>query len=158
HLYFCGRPRAMLSWIHFNHSSLLMRRELLQAMGGWDDVRIAADSELIRRLEHDSGGRIPRVHQGVPLSLAPVAHTSLTQHGATHARTLRHGVRRTYFEASVHWLSQQLGTVAVVGGPQRPFPAPPVILPVRGAARELDLLYLQDFSQSGAEFDLTLRD
>lgn len=158
HLYFRGRPRAMLSWIHFNHSSLLMRRELLQAMGGWDDVRIAADSELIRRLEHDSGGRIPRVHQGVPLSLALVAHTSLTQQGATHARTLRHGVRRTYFEASVHWLSQQLGTVSVVGGPQRPFPAPPFILPVRGAARELDLLYLQDFSQSGAEFDLTLRD
>jgi len=159
HLYFRGRARAVLSWIHFNHSSLLLRRERLLAMGGWDDVRIASDSELIRRLEHLSGGkRTPRVHQGIPLSFALVAETSLTQQGLTHARTLRHGVRRTYFEASKHWLDHQSDANATVHAASgRPFPVPPFILPVRGATRELDLLFLQDFTQRGDPFKQTLR-
>lgn len=156
---FRPRARAILSWIHFNHSSLMLRRELLLQMGGWDEVRIAADSELIRRLEKNWAAPISRVHRGVPLSFALVAETSLTQHRLTHARTLRHGVRRTYFEASVHWIDSHEDTVPPLNSrPRRAFPAPPFILSTPGPHHQLQRLFVQDFSRQDSAFSRTLED
>lgn len=159
HLYFRGRARAALAWVHFNHSSLMLRRDLLLQLGGWDDVRIAADSELIRRLEHGFvEGRVPRIHRGVPLSFALVGATSLTQTNVTHARTLRHGVRRTYHEASIHWLKARPPKDVALPGPERDraFPASSFILSQHKSHPNVDILVVSDFSQSGPSLNQSL--
>lgn len=161
HLYFRPRARAILSWIHYNHSSLMLQRKLLVALGGWDEVRIAADSELIRRIEHGLlDCSVPRIHLGVPLSFALVEKTSLTQQSVTHAKTIRHGVRRTYLETSTHWLkSQGRGVISLTReSPTKPFPVPSFILGDRPPSPSVDLLFILDTTRQGEPYDRTLRD
>lgn len=158
HLYFRGATRATRPWVHYNHSSLLLERELLASLGGWDEVRVGADSELLRRLRHgQTEERVPRVFKSAPLALALSLPTSLTRQSITHADTLLHGVRRTYYEASLHWLEKQpSGPVKLPSG-LRPFPAPAVILPDRVAKLEVDAVFVLDFNVDGAPFEIALQ-
>jgi len=150
HLYFRGATRASRPWVHYNYSSLMLKRELLLALGGWDEVRVGADSELLQRLRHGQRQeRVERVLPGAPLAFARSAPTSLTRQSLTHAHTLLHGVRRTYREASLHWLEKQPPEPAVLRGQGRAFPAPSIILPERASDVALDALFVLDFNQSG---------
>ena len=94
HLYFCGTDGSNTR-VGLNHSSLLLRAQLLRTLGGWDPVRFGADTELIRRVE-SLHGVLSRPHQGVPLSFALDQSDSLTRQSATHTLTRFHGVRRVY--------------------------------------------------------------
>jgi hypothetical protein len=128
----------------------MLRRDLLVELGGWDEVRVGADSELLRRLRHrQTRERVPRVLKGVPLSLALSADTTLTGKGDTHANTLLLGVRRTYYEASLHWLESNTGGPVSLPASDsgRPFPAPGPVLRNKEPVCRVTSLFIADFNQ-----------
>lgn len=151
-----------------NMSSIFLRRAAMEALGGWDPVRVGGDTDLLRRAEAIFGKEaVQRVRPGVPLAFALHAERSLTRASATHVRTMLHGVRREYDEAGAFW-RQTLRDRAAAGdlkalaalrfppdaaGP-RPFPAPALILgePAQG----YDLVFVSDFALKGGAFVSTL--
>ena len=139
------------SYVHTNSSSLLAGRDTLNAIGGWDRVRITADTELIWRLTRYADRKPVTILDRIPMSFALDARSSLTNAGATHFRTIYHGVRREYREAAAHWHSS-------VGAPdklklcddvERPFPAPGMILSNPDDPVKTDLLVITDFNLEG---------
>jgi hypothetical protein len=154
-LYFRGTARVSSHWITSNISSLMIRRQYLEALGGWDEVRVAGDSELQRRLMHMRDKRdLGRVLPGVPLSFALELPSSLTRRGPTHVHTISYGVRRTYHDASKHWLGSQ--TSALPSLPPRAFPAPAPIALSEGPAR-LRAVFVMDFLWPSRELRETWR-
>ncbi len=157
HLYFRPQSRVLPARVLLNSSSLLARRALLEELGGWDEVRIAADTELIKRIEHRFG-RIARVARGVPLSFGMERPDSLTQQGTTHVNTRFHGVRRDYKESAAFWLARHPTnrTPRIERTESRPFPAPGAMLPERESKLDLDVMIVADFSQSQARVERVL--
>jgi FkbM family methyltransferase len=150
--------RAWGGYIAKNMSSIMLRREAFAALGGWDDVRVGADTDLLRRLERRFGlSAIGRVMAGVPLALSLHEAGSLTRQGPTHVRTMLHGARREYDEAGRYW-REKIARPADLRFPpdrslgERPFPAPPVLLGPGAAPVEADLLFVSDFSLKGGAF------
>lgn len=150
--------RAWGGYIAKNMSSIMLRREAFAALGGWDDVRVGADTDLLRRLERRFGlSAIGRVMPGVPLALSLHEAGSLTRQGATHVRTMLHGPRREYDEAGRYW-REKIARPADLRFPpdrppgMRPFPAPPALLGPGAAPVEADLLFVSDFSLKGGAF------
>ncbi|NIC38931.1 glycosyltransferase family 2 protein [Halomonas desiderata] len=159
-MYFKGTSRPSERLVQMNHSSLMLRRELLLKLGGWDRVRITGDTELIWRLEHHpDGGKLVHLFPEVPLSFALEDISSLTRNSRTHVRTMFYGVRREYREAIAHWHKRsdnhtlplvssklQLDTDTI-----RPFPAPGFIHAIRKSLI-LDRLMFMDFNAPGPAF------
>ena len=151
-----------------NMSSIFLRRAAMEALGGWDPVRVGGDTDLLRRAEAIFGKEaIQRVLPGTPLAFALHAERSLTRASATHVRTMLHGVRREYDEAGAFWrqaLQERaaaggLGALAALrfssdaAGP-RPFPAPALLL--GEPAQDYDLVFVSDFALKGGAFVSTL--
>lgn len=151
-----------------NMSSIFLRRAAMEALGGWDPVRVGGDTDLLRRAEAIFGKEaIQRVLPGVPLAFALHTERSLTRASATHVRTMLHGVRREYDEAGAFWREALLERAAAGGvgalaalrfspdaaGP-RPFPAPALIL--GEPAQDYDLVFVSDFALKGGAFVSTL--
>lgn len=108
-----------------NYSSLMVRRSMLEEVGAWDAVRVAADAEFICRIERHFGcDSIIDVLPGVPLALSLVHPNSLTQRSETHVRSVFHGLRNLYHQAASWWHRRQLFPVVEPGCSQRFFPAP----------------------------------
>ena len=133
------RWRVEEGWVYPNISSLMLRRSAIEALGGWDNVRVDADTEfherLIARFGHDA---VIEVLPGVPLAFGRADEASLSQAGTTHLVTRFVGVRQAYIEAARRWHSQgkKSGELTLVPeAPWRPFAAPAAIcrqaLPVR---------------------------
>jgi glycosyltransferase involved in cell wall biosynthesis/tetrahydromethanopterin S-methyltransferase subunit G len=98
------RPDANL--IHASVSTLLYRSETVLNSGGWDAVKVAADSELFERVKIFFGcNAISEVAPGVPLVLARHLPNSLTTSADTHAKSEFWGLRRDYREVYRHWHS-----------------------------------------------------
>lgn len=153
-MYFKGTSRPSERMVQMNHSSLMLRRELLLKLGGWDRVRITGDTELIWRLEHHpEGGKPAHLLPTVPLSFALEDISSLTRNSRTHVRTMFYGVRREYREAIAHWHKYTDNHVLPFvregeKADKRPFPAPGFIHAMR-KSHELDVLMLMDFNAPG---------
>lgn len=160
--------RAWGGYSSKNMSSIFLRRSAMEALGGWDPVRVGGDTDLLRRVETIFGKEaIRRVLPSVPLAFALQTEGSLTRASATHVRTIHHGVRREYQEAGAFWRQGLLERAAGGGlralaalrlspdaaGP-RPFPAPALILgePVQ----DYDLVFVSDFALRGGAFVSTL--
>lgn len=150
---FTFRPpaRVQKTRVIVNSSSLLIKRELLSSLGGWDKVRVAGDTELIHRLAREYGP-IKRLHMRTPLAYALERPSSLTRQSVTHVTTKFHGVRRTYHEAAEHWSRSQVPPIALPPGPERPFPAPNFILPNKQVLTELDVLVVMDMRLRGGSY------
>lgn len=149
HLIFQGKFRQKYSLMDWDPSSFMIRRDAALSMGGWDLVRISADAEFIARAQKVFGDRIESLPRrlGV-LSFAYDEKGSLTSSGPTHGRTINHGVRREYGEASRYWHSKQ-PTASLNIEPQtakRPFPVPGLILPRRVTNSACELLLVADFN------------
>ncbi len=87
--------------IFFSHSSLLFRREMLELLGGWDPVRIGADTDVFRRIRALRGEKsIRTILSAAPLAFARDDTTSLTRTRATHVRTVHFGLRQIYHAVS----------------------------------------------------------
>lgn len=151
-LEFRGTSRPTNHLIQWNHSSLMLRRELLLSLGGWDSVRITGDTELIWRLERLTGRRIARLCKKVPLSFALEDPSSLTRQGNSHVWTIHYGVRREYREMADYWhqyaSEEELAFKDLsLSTKQRPFPAPGFILANKITARQFDVLMIMDCAQ-----------
>ncbi|OOE39352.1 hypothetical protein BZG00_10725 [Salinivibrio kushneri] len=121
------RWRMEQGWVYRNVSSLLIKREVLNALGFWDNVAVNADTEYYYRLQHIYGSdAIVEVMPGIPLSLGMVLTESLTQQSATHLRTQFYGVRKEYHHSALAWhstMQSQLPLPAEMT--TRPFAVPP---------------------------------
>jgi glycosyltransferase involved in cell wall biosynthesis len=147
-----GKFRARHSLVDWNPSSFMVRREVFERLGGWDPVRFSADAEFVRRVRASYPDReIGMVLPEAPLAFSLDLMTSLTKTGESHGKTINHGFRRTYREASDHWL----GTIGQrnpwIGPDSRAFPVPGVMLPKRRKSTNCDILIISDFSAAGRD-------
>lgn len=115
-------------WIYRNVSSLMLRREAVQQLGFWDNVKAAADTEYHQRAVAVLGeAAFTDVLPGVPLAIGRQAEGSLTQTSVTHLTTMFQGVRQQYADAYQRW-HRTFQTPADAFMPRqprvRPFPAP----------------------------------
>ena len=158
-LIFVGKFRRKDTIVDWNPSSFMFRRALLDKVGGWDSVRISADAELIRRAREVLAGsqEIRAIPEAAPLAFAHDDAGSLTKHSATHGRTIFHGLRREYKEASGHWHSTAARKELRLAPGARAFPAPGPILPDRVHA-ECDVLLIANFNGPGLGGALALAD
>lgn len=143
---FCGPSRPVGKYIERNHSSLMLRREVFDVVGSWDRVRVAADTELIWRLQRIYGqDAIKNVFPDVPLSFALTLGDSLTRSRDTHVWTINYGLRREYRESSAYWHRNSPNLKLEPEG-ERAFPAPAGNLFEAGARESFDILIVSDFS------------
>lgn len=147
---FGGKFRRKDKLIDWNPSSFFFRRELLDKIGAWDAVRISADAEFVRRTKKCfSDKKVGSALDVAPLAFGFDTDTSLTKTGATHGRTIYHGIRREYHEAANHWhATAPEAQLRLSAGGERRFPAPGPILPDREAALAVDRLVIADFNGS----------
>ncbi|MBS7544308.1 glycosyltransferase family 2 protein [Ancylobacter oerskovii] len=90
--------------IHWSHSSFLFKREVTDRFGGWDDVRVSADTEFIWRVQSAFGkDSVAKVLPDVPLAFALDDGASLTRTKLTHVSTTYFGLRHYYREISRYW-------------------------------------------------------
>lgn len=115
-------------WVHRNVSSLLIRAQVVRELGGWDGVRINADTEFYDRVIHRFGtSAIVEVKPGIPLSFGRVCASSLTRVSKTHLVTQFGGVRKSYFDYARVWHKNAQELSYNIDKDLRPFPAPPEI-------------------------------
>lgn len=130
-------------------STFMVRKAAVQQLGGWDEVRVAADHELRQRILQVHGpDSIAHVLPGIPLVLARQLPESLTMAPATHLRSLFFGLRRLYSELAQTWYDMT-GTPAALSlppSPERAFPAPALMLRTAPATAHYDYLLIADLS------------
>ena len=117
-------------WVYPNLSSLMIRREVLDVAGYWDEVKVNADSEYWERLKRLFGdSSVREVEPGIPLSIGRADEGSLSQHSTTHLASEFVGVRRDYMQSARRW-HESCSEDALKLAPTpdvRPFPAPVAI-------------------------------
>ena len=131
-------------------STIMLRREAVCLLGGWDEVRVAADYELYRRLLRCHGGEsIVHVKPGVPLVIARQLPASLTMAPATHLRSTFFGLRNLYSELAETWhdmAEAPTGLCLPIASSRRPFPAPAPMLCDTRVHASYDWLLISDLS------------
>ncbi|TMW72349.1 glycosyltransferase family 2 protein [Alteribacter natronophilus] len=143
-----GKPGI---YIFSNMSSFMFRRkEVTEALGYWDTVRFAADSEFIRRIKKVFGERsVVEVPTG-PLSFQRQTETSLTGNSAFGYHGFKMGARREYEEAH-DFHHNKAGSSLYYSFPQheRPFAVPEPMWPEKedktDGYRMFDVVYAADF-------------
>ena len=126
-----GGWRIEDGWIQRNVSSLMLRRKVIEALGYWDRVKVAADTEYYYRLFQAYGEEaVVEVKPGLPLAFGRLGANSLTGTGETHERTALGGVRKLYMDAALAW-QRRSKSIADLYLPARPehrsFPIPPAL-------------------------------
>ena len=141
------------NFIIHNTSSLMFRRApVKEALGYWDTVRFAADSELIRRMQKTFGKDCVEDLQTGPLSFQRDSDTSVVADDVMGMNGFYFGVRKEYFDAqrAHHKQAETLKyTNDIVN---RPFPVPPMMRPERkdllAQAQHFDVIFAGDFRLS----------
>lgn len=91
-------------WVYPNMSSLMFRREVFEALGYWDGVKVNADTEWRWRVEAAFGaGSVSDVLPGIPLSFGLADGGSLSQHASSHLVSQFTGDRFRYMQAAGRW-------------------------------------------------------
>lgn len=107
-----------------NMTSLMLPTDLVRdCLGGWDAVRVSADSELLRRVRQLFGESAVSMPETGPLALQRASGASATGEGATGMDWFYYGARREYYEAQLHHHARALHLWYRPGG-ARAFPAP----------------------------------
>ena len=120
-----SRLRAGNSWVHRNVSSLLVRKDVVATIGGWDEVKVNADTEFYERCIAKFGqSAIKEVMPDVPLSFGRTHASSLTQNAETHLVTQYGGVRKQYMDFARAWHKNSSNLKLVKESDQRTFPVP----------------------------------
>lgn len=123
-----SRLRAGNSWVHRNVSSLLVRKDVVAALGDWDEVKVNADTEFYERCIAKFGqAAIKEVMPDVPLSFGRTHASSLTQNAETHLITQYGGVRKQYMDCARAW-HKNSPSLKLLRNEPRPFPVPPSML------------------------------
>lgn len=141
--------------IHASVSTLILKTSVVRDLGGWDEVRVAADSEMYERLIHLYGlDCIADVLPELPLVVAQDLPNSLTNAADTHSHTQFFGVRKTYREIYRVWHSTLKLSEAQCftrHKSRRSFPAPTFILS-NSIKHNYDIVIFSDFSLSSKYF------
>ncbi|MGP9625799.1 glycosyltransferase [Halomonas sp. AOP42-A1-22] len=125
HLQPLGPWHLCADWLEPNPASVMVRREVFDTLGMWDEVAVAADNEFVERLQkHYGADALFKVAADVPLAFSLVQAASLTQRKATHVRTIHCGVRHLYHQAASWWRERQVVAVMSNQGARRLFPTP----------------------------------
>ncbi len=144
------RWRMERSLIHQSVSTLVFRRCVVDYLGGWDEVRVEADSELLERIRRYWGNdAVAEVLPGVPLAFALQDRNSLTSAQSTHLRTEFWGLRKLYRGLSRAWRAgiKNFEQLHFKGGVREGrFPVPPAILHGTPSVPEYDLVVMADCS------------
>lgn len=123
-----SRLRAGNSWVHRNVSSLLVRKDVVAALGDWDEVKVNADTEFYERCIAKFGqAAIKEVMPDVPLSFGRTHASSLTQNAETHLITQYGGVRKQYMDCARAW-HKNSPSLKLLRNEPRPFPVPSSML------------------------------
>ncbi|MGJ8522729.1 Undecaprenyl-phosphate 4-deoxy-4-formamido-L-arabinose transferase [Carnimonas sp. R-84981] len=108
-LFAIGPGHLDLDWVEPNASSYMYRRDVLETLGNWVDVKVSADTEFTDRCAAYYGdSAICEVMPELPLSFSLVRNTSLTRRSSTHSRTSHYGMRHLFLEAARWWHRRQL--------------------------------------------------
>ncbi|SNB69452.1 MULTISPECIES: glycosyltransferase [unclassified Pseudomonas] len=133
-------------------STMMMRSEAVRQMGGWDEVRVAADHELRQRLQRRHGNHaVLYLLPGVPLVIARQLPQSLTMASATHLRSTFFGLRQLYSALADTWhqMTDDASELCIPADPDtRAFPAPALMLRTAPAQAQYDWLLIGDLSDA----------
>jgi glycosyltransferase involved in cell wall biosynthesis len=98
------KPRPDLRMIHPSISTGMIRLKTLKKLGGWDEVKVAADSEMLGRIIAAYGPAvIETVLQEIPLVFSRETENSLTTAPQTHWRSDFFGLRNLYRQSYEQW-------------------------------------------------------
>ncbi|MBL0405046.1 glycosyltransferase family 2 protein [Microvirga aerilata] len=133
-----------------NTSSLLLRRQMLVELGGWDQTRMGADSELYERVKAKHKLITNKLFMGTPLTLILFSGSSLTQTKAAGLATVNYGARRQYKEAYRFWHASELAKPEpdLRMTETRRFPAPRILLGQKGEITDIDLVIVGNFADA----------
>lgn len=146
-----GAWRPTGSYFDLNFSSLMFRRQIIDELGGWDEVRVSGDAEYRARIARRYGkDSIVKISPGYLLSLSLMREDSLTQTKITHLRSLDFGLRWLYRDAYQFWHgSKQFEERPSVGADEaRPFPVPKILRSRATTEATYDFLLVCDLSVS----------
>ncbi|MGA1035571.1 MAG: glycosyltransferase [Ilumatobacteraceae bacterium] len=141
-------------FVGYNHASLMARTSTIRELGGWDEVRFGADSELEARLVavHDSKS-IVRMLDDTPLTLARSDASSLTRSPITGLGSSRFstGARNLYTQAATHWHTTLTTNTARLQrtSDTKPFPVPSIVRRKTTGNSLFDVVMLSDFALPG---------
>lgn len=146
-IYRRGKPGT---YIFSNMSSFMFRRQkVLEAVGYWDSVRFAADSEYIRRIKKVFGERaIANIATG-PLSFQRQTSSSLTGNSAFGYHGYKMGARKEYEESHDYYHAHATNLYVPFPLQKRTFSAPEPMWPEKeekdDGFRYFDIVYAYDF-------------
>jgi hypothetical protein len=144
--------------IHNNFSALMVARERVLELGGWDPVRFSADAEFVKRLRVAAGtDPVRKIHAGVPLSISLFEATNLTASSATSIWTNRFGARREYERAFGEWHARADSLRMERTSQTDPFPLPGVAWHPPGTRQEFDVILVSDFRLPGGTTQCNLQ-
>lgn len=135
--------------IHKNFSSLMLPRETVVAMGGWDRVRISGDSEFIGRLKTIHGASaVAELCPEVPVALALLEKNNLTASSSRSLWTFRFGARREYARQFKEWHRSAQDLRMRRTSDRCPFPVPGLCFEQKVTERAFDLVVVSDFQNA----------
>lgn len=143
--------------IHNDFSALMVERERVLDVGGWDPVRFSADAEFVQRLRASkSDFQLRKIHAGIPLSISLFDGKNLTASSATSIWTNRFGSRLEYERAFRAWHAE--GDLHIARRSQTdPFPVPGLSYNSPGARQRFDIVLISDFRLAGGTTQCNLQ-
>ena len=125
--------RGQPFYCHLNISSLMVKREeVMSALGGWDEVRFAADGEFYKRLIKVFG-RDKVLELSAVTSIGRVEAASLTNSSFFGYDGFPYGARLEYLQSYEHWHNDPSTNSFHydASNSERPYPVPLPMLPER---------------------------
>ncbi|NEX46598.1 glycosyltransferase family 2 protein [Pseudotabrizicola algicola] len=114
--------------VHVNLSSIMLRREVIDRIGPWDQVRAGADTEFVARLRHVCGGSgVHLLMPDVPLAFGRIGAASLTQASETGLTGPGAAARAAYIAAAAQWHRSAETPRLPEPGMPRAFPVPDLL-------------------------------
>ncbi|WP_404290597.1 glycosyltransferase family 2 protein [Microvirga sp. RSM25] len=137
-----------------NTSSLLVKRQTMVDLGGWDVTRLGADSELYERIRARHNLAANKLFPATPLTLILFSGSSLTQTKAAGIATVNYGARRQYKEAYRFWHATEMAKPDpdLRMTPERRFPAPRIILGRKEPIQDVDAVIVGNFADAARPF------
>ncbi|MGO3058630.1 MAG: glycosyltransferase [Halomonas sp.] len=148
------RPKSK-TFLLMNLSSLMFRRlPVREALGYWDKVRFAADSEFLARLRQVFGKESVVTLGGAPLCFQRQAAGSLTADSDFGYLGYKTGARKEYDESAAYWRKRAGENTAPLcygkEGAEHQFARPSPMLPDKGVSRtHFDVIIASDFRLPG---------
>lgn len=145
--------------IHASVSTLLVRRQVFDKLGGWDVSRVAADSELLERIKLVFGNSsVYSAYPGIPLVFARHHLNSLTNTSATHIKSQYWGVRKLYHMIAERWRTRTptKNLFISTSSLSNTFRVPNMLSSLRCEPRAFDIVIYGNLSSHSKHYDIEI--